>query len=198
MYNKIYSRIKMTRDEALKEVFVRKINALAALQQMADIFNGDWIPDWDDINEKKYYIGTDFHSVSPHVRARYAGAGMIFFQNEEDVRLAIDKMGSSLRFLFNNPSSHIAEVVDGNSWDPLWVLTAAPSDIQEAAEAVMRNTEQVTSLDVKQILRSNHYYAVQAEVASKLRSLANDKGWVSVLTDKGDKRHLVYSKTTNG
>lgn len=50
--------------------------------------------------------------------------------------------------------------------------------VRQAAEALMRQKDFTTTLDVKTLLRSQLYMAFQHEVSQKMNSIATQQGWV--------------------
>ena len=66
-----------------------KILAISQLINIAKYYNEDWEPDWNDVNEYKYFIiyNGNTYKVDYNWKAIY---NIIYFKNKEDVQAVID------------------------------------------------------------------------------------------------------------
>lgn len=66
-----------------------KIIAISQLMNIAKYYNGDWEPDWNDVNEYKYFIiyNGNTYKVDYIWKDIY---NIIYFKNKEDVQAVID------------------------------------------------------------------------------------------------------------
>lgn len=68
---------------------ITKLSNLDKLLDIAKYYNKDWIPNWNDIFECKYYIfkHNDKYQVTSTVSNSY---GLVYFRNVEDAKAVID------------------------------------------------------------------------------------------------------------
>lgn len=69
---------------------ILKINAIDALMNIAKYYNGDWKPDWSDIEEYKYSIvcwENNYYDIGCKCKAC---DNVIYFKNKEDAQAVID------------------------------------------------------------------------------------------------------------
>lgn len=68
-----------------------KIAAIATLMDIANYYNKDWKPDWNNNEELKYYIVFDHYYNIYRVKDRAKMSGnIIYFAHEEDAQAVID------------------------------------------------------------------------------------------------------------
>lgn len=71
--------------------YLNKLKAIATLIDIAEYYNKDWKPDWDNINENKFYIIFRCYKNSYDVTCRQQIINnVVYFKNEEDVQAVID------------------------------------------------------------------------------------------------------------
>ena len=82
------SSVLTNADHFLKLVTFRK------LLEVADYFNGDWKPDWNDINQLKYYISYNYERNTFEIEyCRYINSELIYFSSRKNAEKAIDIIG---------------------------------------------------------------------------------------------------------
>ena len=70
-----------------------KLITFRQLLEVADYLNGDWKPDWNDINQPKYFIS---YNVSKKIfvdAGYYVNYGKVCFSSRENAEKAIDIIG---------------------------------------------------------------------------------------------------------
>lgn len=68
---------------------LRKIIAINQLMNIAKYYNGDWEPDWDDSNEKKFHI--ECYNGKYNTDVVYsANHSIVYFRSRDDVLAVID------------------------------------------------------------------------------------------------------------
>ena len=64
------------------------------LLEVADYLNGDWKPDWNDVNQLKYFISYNHRNKTLDIFSRhYLDSGKIYFSSRENAEKAIDIIG---------------------------------------------------------------------------------------------------------
>nr|DAX39819.1 MAG TPA: hypothetical protein [Caudoviricetes sp.] len=80
----------------------KRRNLLTRFRSFRDECNGDWKPDWNDIDQKKYIIRceeTDLYYVVAYCTLN--GFNLFgYFKNEQDAERAIDLFGDEIKELF--------------------------------------------------------------------------------------------------
>ena len=70
-----------------------KLLIIRQLLEVADYLNGDWKPDWNDINQPKYFIS---YTVSQKIyvdACYYTNQGITYFSSKENAEKAINIIG---------------------------------------------------------------------------------------------------------
>ena len=70
-----------------------KLITFRQLLEVADYLNGDWKPDWNDINQPKYFIS---YNVSKKIfvdACYYVNYGIVCFSSKENAEKAINIIG---------------------------------------------------------------------------------------------------------
>ena len=70
-----------------------KLLIIRQLLEVADYLNGDWKPDWNDINQPKYFIS---YTVSQKIyvdACYYTNQGIAYFSSRENAEKAIEILG---------------------------------------------------------------------------------------------------------
>ena len=70
-----------------------KLLIIRQLLEVADYLNGDWKPDWNDINQPKYFIS---YNVSKKIfvdACYYVNYGLVCFSSKENAEKAINIIG---------------------------------------------------------------------------------------------------------
>ena len=70
-----------------------KLLIIRQLLEVADYLNGDWKPDWNDINQPKYFIS---YNVSKKIfvdACYYVNYGIVCFSSRENAEKAINIIG---------------------------------------------------------------------------------------------------------
>ena len=70
-----------------------KLLIIRQLLEVADYLNGDWKPDWNDINQPKYFIS---YNVSKKIfvdACYYVNYGIVCFSSKENAEKAINIIG---------------------------------------------------------------------------------------------------------
>ena len=70
-----------------------KLLTIRQLLEVADYLNGDWKPDWTDINQPKYFIS---YTVSQKIyvdACYYTNQGIAYFSSRENAEKAINIIG---------------------------------------------------------------------------------------------------------
>ena len=70
-----------------------KLLIIRQLLEVADYLNGDWNPDWNDINQPKYFIS---YNVSKKIfvdACYYVNYGIVCFSSKENAEKAINIIG---------------------------------------------------------------------------------------------------------
>ena len=70
-----------------------KLLIIRQLLEVADYLNGDWNPDWNDINQPKYFIS---YNVSKKIfvdDCYYVNYGIVCFSSKENAEKAINIIG---------------------------------------------------------------------------------------------------------
>lgn len=64
------------------------------LLEVADYLNGDWKPDWNDVNQLKYYISYNYKkNIFEIGYCRYINSELIYFSSRENAEKAIEIIG---------------------------------------------------------------------------------------------------------
>lgn len=64
------------------------------LLEVAEYLNGDWKPDWNDLNQLKYFIIYNHRNKTLDIFGRhYLDSGRIYFPSEENAKKAIEIIG---------------------------------------------------------------------------------------------------------
>lgn len=74
---------------------VEKLMAINKLINVAKYLNCDWIPDWNNCLEAKYYLHIDNNIVSTNV-SFYVNVTMIYFKTEKLAKQAIKILGEDV------------------------------------------------------------------------------------------------------
>ena len=75
-------------DHFLKLITFRK------LLEVADYLNGDWKPDWNDVNQLKHFILYNHRDKTLDIFSRhYLDSGRIYFSSRENAEKAINIIG---------------------------------------------------------------------------------------------------------
>lgn len=83
------------------ELEAKRRNLLTRFRAFRDECNGDWVPDWDNHLENKYYIGSElegFGSCSTALIKVFPTFG--YFKNREDTKRAIKLFKDEIKELF--------------------------------------------------------------------------------------------------
>lgn len=71
--------------------YLRKLKSIATLIDIANYYNKDWKPNWNNNVENKYFIVFDCNKNCYSIGYKYeTNSGNIFFKNEEDAQAIID------------------------------------------------------------------------------------------------------------
>ena len=82
------STVSTNGDHFLKLITFRK------LLEVADYLNGDWKPDWNDVNQLKYFISYNHRNKTLDIFSRhYLDSGKIYFSSRENAEKAIEIIG---------------------------------------------------------------------------------------------------------
>jgi hypothetical protein len=82
------------------QVFSKKTYATLKLQWIADQLNGDWIPDWSNSNQDKYFIySTSKKELKIFHNSDLGDIGRIYFKSKKLAKQAIEIMGNDLEYL---------------------------------------------------------------------------------------------------
>lgn len=74
---------------AVSEHNIIKLKSLDELLDIAKYYNKDWIPNWNNIKEYKYYIykrNNEYYIASTIIN----GCELVYFRNAEDAKAVID------------------------------------------------------------------------------------------------------------
>ena len=64
------------------------------LLEVADYLNGDWKPDWNDVNQLKHFISYNHRDKTLDIFSRhYLDSGRIYFSSRENAEKAIEIIG---------------------------------------------------------------------------------------------------------
>ena len=71
-----------------------KLLIIRQLLEVADYLNGDWKPDWNDINQPKYFISYNSKTRTLFIQnCWYVNSGVICFSSKEKALKAIEIIG---------------------------------------------------------------------------------------------------------
>ena len=71
-----------------------KLVTFRKLLEVADYLNGDWKPDWNDVNQLKHFISYNHRDKTLDIFSRhYLDSGRIYFSSRENAEKAIDIIG---------------------------------------------------------------------------------------------------------
>ena len=71
-----------------------KLVTFRKLLEVADYLNGNWKPDWNDVNQSKYFISYNHRNKTLDIFSRhYLDSGKIYFSSKENALKAIDIIG---------------------------------------------------------------------------------------------------------
>ena len=176
----------MTREKALQTIYTKRVKAFSALHSLAESLNDGWKPDWLDTTEEKYYIATDFNTITVHTRKRYAAAGMIFFKEKTDAEQAIEDIDTEL--LFDNVDTFIEEI----GWDSDYAILPTSKEMLDLAKDFMKENGFITTLDLKKKLRADNLFMTQNSASESLTAIAEDMGWPR--KPHGSGRYMIYTE----
>ena len=72
----------------------KKMFTFRKLLEVADYLNGDWKPDWNDLNQLKYFILYNHRNKTLDIFSRhYLDSGRIYFSSKENALKAIEIIG---------------------------------------------------------------------------------------------------------
>jgi hypothetical protein len=95
VWNNVYSEINKQLYNLLTS---QKQYAMLKLQYIADQLNGEWVPDWDDGKEKKWYIY--YNNTNFYIDANNNFNQLkIYFKSEELAQKALELMGDDMEYL---------------------------------------------------------------------------------------------------
>lgn len=76
-------------DCSISENQLKKVLAINQLMNIAKYYNEDWEPDWDNKDEKKFYI--QYYEGKYDVDYLYnTNCGIVYFKSKEDAQAVID------------------------------------------------------------------------------------------------------------
>ena len=80
-----------------------KLLTIRQLLEVADYLNGDWKPDWTDINQPKYFISYTVSQKFYVDACYYMNQGIAYFSSRENAEKAIEILGEKnlLNFYLN-------------------------------------------------------------------------------------------------
>ena len=174
----------MTRNEALQAVYTKRIKELSRLTALAEKLNDGWVPNWLDTDEEKYYIATDFNSITVHTRKRYAAAGMIFFRTQEDAQRAIEEINTEI--LCDNISGLIQEI----GFDGEYAIIPTSKEMLQYAKEILNENGFITTLDFKNKLRQQNLFMTQSDASTVLANMAAEQGWSRHMHSSG--KYMLY------
>ena len=71
-----------------------KLLTFRKLLEVADYLNGDWKPDWNDVNQLKHFISYNHRDKTLDIFSRhYLDSGRIYFSSRENAEKAIEIIG---------------------------------------------------------------------------------------------------------
>ena len=70
-----------------------KLITFRQLLEVADYLNGDWKPDWNDINQPKYFISYNSKTRTLFIQNYWYNPGVICFSSKEKALKAIEIIG---------------------------------------------------------------------------------------------------------
>ena len=70
-----------------------KLLIIRQLLEVADYLNGDWKPDWNDINQPKYFISYNISKKIFVDACYYVNYGIVCFSSKENAEKAINIIG---------------------------------------------------------------------------------------------------------
>ena len=70
-----------------------KLLTIRQLLEVADYLNGDWKPDWNDVNQIKYYISYNVNQKFYVEGCYYTNQGIAYFSSYENAEKAIEIIG---------------------------------------------------------------------------------------------------------
>ena len=74
-----------------------KLLIIRQLLEVADYLNGDWNPDWNDINQPKYFISYNSKTRTLFIQnCWYVNHGIVCFSSKEKALKAIEIIGEEL------------------------------------------------------------------------------------------------------
>ena len=74
-----------------------KLLIIRQLLEVADYLNGDWKPDWNDINQPKYFISYNSKTRTLFIQnCWYVNPGIVCFSSKEKALKAIEIIGEEL------------------------------------------------------------------------------------------------------
>ena len=74
-----------------------KLLIIRQLLEVADYLNGDWKPDWNDINQPKYFISYNSKTRTLFIQnCWYVNPGIVYFSSKEKALKAIEIIGEEL------------------------------------------------------------------------------------------------------
>ena len=73
--------------------YLSKLLTFRKLLEVADYLNGDWKPDWNDVNQIKYYISYNTDQKFYVEGCYYTNQGIAYFSSRENAEKAIKIIG---------------------------------------------------------------------------------------------------------
>ena len=71
-----------------------KLLTFRKLLEVADYLNGNWKPNWNDVNQLKYYISYNYEKNIFEIEyCRYINSELIYFSSRENAEKAIEIIG---------------------------------------------------------------------------------------------------------
>ena len=71
-----------------------KLITFRKLLEVADYLNGDWKPNWNAVNQLKYYISYNYERNTFEIEyCRYINSELIYFSSRENAEKAIEIIG---------------------------------------------------------------------------------------------------------
>ena len=104
-YSDIRKKYNLSHNIPVSSKHYNKVTIFRKLLEIADYLNGDWKPNWDDLNQLKYFILYNYRNKTLDIFGRhYLDSGIIYFSSEENAKKAIEIIGEEelIQFFSNN------------------------------------------------------------------------------------------------
>ena len=103
-YSDIRKKYNLSYNVPVSSQHYNKVTIFRKLLEVAEYLNGDWKPDWNNLNQLKYFILYNHRNKTLDIFGRhYLDSGKIYFSSEENAKKAIEIIGEEeLKKFFSN------------------------------------------------------------------------------------------------